>query len=99
MGFGTVMKALMLFSLLLLIAGCSARYEQMKWSGGRPGVTMERDSSDCREKGETAAKLQYMKSIGIAARLRAEQVYRECMVQRGYVQTEGPEHAVTTPHE
>ncbi len=96
---GAVTNPLILFSLLLLIPGCAARYEDIKWSGGRPGVTLERDSSDCREKAETAAKLQHMKSTGVAARLRAEQVYRECMMSRGYVQTEGPEHAVTTPHE
>ncbi len=95
-----LVNALILLSLLLhMAAGCAARYEDIKWSGGRPGVTLERDSSDCREKAETAAKLQHMKSTGVAARLRAEQAYRECMMARGYVQTGGPEHAVTTPHE
>jgi hypothetical protein len=93
------MYALFMFSLLLLMAGCSARYEEMKWSGGRPEATMERDASDCREKGDTAAKIQSMKNVVKAPRLRAEQAYRECMMSRGYVQMEGPGHAVTTPHE
>ncbi len=66
--------ALILLSLLLhMAAGCAARYEDIKWSGGRPEVTLERDCSVAGRRPKRQRSSKHMKSTGVAARLRAGQ--------------------------
>jgi hypothetical protein len=71
--------------LLLCLMGCPGpRFEKYTWTGETGVAQLEQDTAACEKIGEEDAVRWYMSTSGLIPRARAESVYEQCMIKRGY---------------